>query len=103
MKACGFAALTFSICAETPTSPGGAQHHRRLGGEYLVGELHRELRAGLVVVENQMQRPAADAAVLVHVFLAELQGLLLRLAEERRIAGERQDDVDVVAVRRLDR
>jgi hypothetical protein len=78
----------------------GAEHHGGLLGQDAVGDLYRRLRAGLVVVEDELERLAVDAAFLVGELLEQLQRLLLALAEEGGAARQRQDDVDLVRIGR---
>jgi hypothetical protein len=53
------------------------------------------LRTRLIVVEDELQRLAMNAAVGIGLLLELLERLLLRLAEKGAAAGQRQDDVDL--------
>ena len=81
----------------------GHEHHRRLAGQDVVGELHRGLRIGLIVVIDEFKRTALDAAVLVDGLLELIERLPLGRAEERAAARQRLDDVDFVRRLRLRR
>ena len=65
-------------------------------------QLHRELRARLVVVIDEADRLAMMPPARLNRLL-ELQRLLLLLAEEGTAAGESKDDMDVVGRLRLRR
>ena len=77
---------------------GGAEHDGGLLADDLGGELHGDLRAGLVVVEGEVQRSVADRLVLGEDGFELLEGALFGLAEQGAGAGERDDDVDIVGV-----
>ena len=71
-----------------------AENDRRIARLHLIGQLHRDLRARLIVVEHELQRLAMNAAIRVRRLLELQKRLLLGLAEERAAASERQDDID---------
>ena len=70
--------------------------HRGMRRHDLVEELHGDLRARLVVVEDEPHALAADAAMLVGILGLELEHLLLSAGEEGAVAGQRQNRVDGV-------
>ena len=58
----------------------GTKHHGRLLRENSIGDLHGGLRIGLIVMEDELQRLSADAALFVDRGLKQLQRLLLALS-----------------------
>ena len=82
---------------ETHADEARSHDHGRLVAEQAAGELHRDLRLALVVMEHELQIFAADAAGLIDLLLQHRERVLLTLTDERRVAGQRQHDVDVVA------
>jgi hypothetical protein len=60
-------------------------------------ELERGLRIRLIV-DDERERPAADAAGLIDVRLKRFERLLIGLSDERGAAGERQNHVDFIRI-----
>ena len=73
---------------------GRAEHHRRMVGDDLGGELHRRLRTGLVVVKDEADRLAVKPAFAIDDFFGLLDVLLLRRAQKRAAARERHHNVE---------
>ena len=75
-----------------------ADHHLRLLAQDFAGELDRDLRVGLVVLERELEHPSLDPARFVDQLLDQLQRLLLALADEGARPGERHDGGNLVGV-----
>ncbi len=58
---------------------GRAEDHCRVRGDYLIGQLHGNLRARLIIMHDRIDLLAVDAAVLVDHLLLQLERLLLLL------------------------
>ena len=56
------------------------------------------MRARLVVVIDEMERPSLDAARFVDDLGEDFEAVAVALAEESAAAGQRQDDMDVVGL-----
>ena len=82
---------------------GRAQEHGRILGEDLVRQLYRVDRIGLVVVNVEMHRPAANTAARVGDALIRPQRLRVNLPRICRGSGERQDRIDHVRIARRGR
>ena len=72
------------------------EDQRHLARGQLREQLDRDLGIGLVVLDRELDRASLDPAAGVHHGLERAQRVGFLRSEERRAAGQRKDDVDLV-------
>lgn len=75
-----------------------AEHDRRVLGDDAVRELDSDGRLRLVIQNVEVHRLPFDAALFVDLRLVRPQGFGFGVAEEREVAGQGEDHVDLVGL-----